>query len=109
MIVLRKIPGMWRLAVFAGVMISAGSALAQLPQQVAPQKVPSQSMDRARYIPPGYVPDMNMYWRPEGRHPSVLRPLPPGVVSSPAGDYFEPMPIKYRGYCKYYRVKGYGW
>jgi hypothetical protein len=48
-----------------------------------------------RYIPPGYVPDGNMYWAPSGRPPEVLRPIPPGYVVGPCGELIFAPPPKF--------------
>lgn len=70
MIITRHLTGMLRLAAcLAAVALSANGASAQ-----------------ERYIPPGYGPDMNMYWAPSGRIPEVLRPLPPGYQMNSNGD-----------------------
>ena len=108
----KRLTPVWLVGTFCGLVISAGAAIAQdYPQPTLPQGFrPSTAMSRTpRYIAPGYVPDMNFYWAPSGRHPEVLRPLPPGVISTPDGILFEPLPKQARAYS-YYRTRGHlGW
>jgi len=69
-IIVRKLTGTLKLAAcLTAVALSANWACAQ-----------------DRYVPPGYVPDMNMYWAPSGRIPEVLRPLPAGYTMNENGE-----------------------
>lgn len=71
--------------------VTVASAQDQYPLQ-SQQRLPSQqqsTMSNARYIPPGYAPDMNMYWSPSGRCPEVLRPTPPGFYGRPLSNPYS--------------------
>lgn len=85
MIITRHLTGMLRLAAcLAAVALSANGASAQ-----------------ERYIPPGYGPDMNMYWAPSGRIPEVLKPLPAGYTMNADGELvFNTPPGFFRVYSR---------